>query len=104
MALDLMDEKVRALRYFCLEPLDDLIVEAAAQNMTVVEKGRLDEVLCIYYPIAMYRVIETNIFGRLPVYLVAPNFDLLFDTEALKHVDVPRDMDGRPVLNGRSNV
>ncbi len=104
MAIDLIDDKVRALRYWCLEPLDALIVEAAMQNRTVVDRDRLEEVLCIYYPIVMYKVVETNIFGRLPVYLVAPDFGLLFDHEALRHVGVPRDPDGRPVLDRRSDV
>jgi hypothetical protein len=49
-------------------------------------------------------VIETNIFGRLPVFLVAPDVDLLFDVEALRYVGVPRDRDGRPMVNGRTDV
>lgn len=103
MAVDLLDDKVQALRCWCLEPLDEIITEAAMHNRSAVERARLEEVLCIYYPIVMYKVIETNIFGRLPVFLVAPDVDLLFDLEALRYVGVPRDRDGRPMIDGRTD-
>ena len=57
-----------------------------------------EAVLYSYYPLAIYDVVETNIFGYSPVFLVVPKIDLLLDEEVLRYVGMPRDMDGNLIL------
>jgi hypothetical protein len=98
MALALIDEKLRSLKADCLEPLDALIADADARGTAKVDGERLEEVLCTFYPIAIYDVVETNLFGHLPVFLVVPDIELILDLEALRHVGGHRHQDGRPAL------
>jgi hypothetical protein len=81
-----------------LEPLDALIADADARGTAKVDGERLEEVLCTFYPIAIYDVVETNLFGHLPVFLVVPDIELILDLEALRHVGGHRHQDGRPAL------
>lgn len=97
MALALIERKAEALRVECLVPLDALIAGARACKEVNVDKGRFEKILCDYYQTAIYDVVETNLLGRMPVFLVVPNTDLLLDREALRYVGVPRDLEGRPV-------
>lgn len=95
MAVALIDDKLDALRSGCADPLDDLIAEAGGASE--VDGDRYEDVLNTFYPIAIYEVVETNILGRLPVYLVVPDVDLLFDLEALEHIGARRGDRGRPL-------
>lgn len=100
MALALIEKKIVDLRTACLEPLDALINGAGTHNLSNVDSTEFEYVLYAYYPLAVYDVVETNIFGYSPVFLVIPKIDLLLDEEALKYVGMPRDPDGRPIIEG----
>jgi hypothetical protein len=96
MALTLIDEKLSALGAVCAGPLDALIAEANERGEAMVDKTRFESVLYTYYPIAIYDVVETNLFGHLPVYLVVPDIDLVLDLEALKYISLRRRRDRTP--------
>jgi hypothetical protein len=104
MALALIEQKAEALRDDCLAPLDALIADAEVDKEAKVDKGRFEKILCDFYQTAIYDVVETNLLGRMPVFLVVPNTDLLLDREALRYVGVPRDLEGRPVSGDRSKA
>jgi len=98
MALALIEQEVQELRSECLAPLDLLIEDARSKNLDQVDGASYEAVLYSYYPLAIYDVVETNIFGHSPVYLVVPKIDLLLDEEVLRYVGMPRDMDGNLIL------
>lgn len=101
MALALIEKKIMDLRTACLEPLDALINGAETHNLSYVDSTEYENVLYAYYPLAVYDVVETNVFGYSPVFLVIPKIDLLLDEEALKYVGMPHDLDGKPIIEGR---
>lgn len=98
MALALIEQEVQELRSECLAPLDLLIEDARSKNLDQVDGASYEAVLYSYYPLAIYDVVETNIFEHSPVYLVVPKIDLLLDEEVLRYVGMPRDMDGNLIL------
>ncbi|MDW5562429.1 MAG: hypothetical protein SA339_04310 [Methanomassiliicoccus sp.] len=97
MALVLIDQRLQDLEQDCLQPLDALIDSDATRP--TVDGRSYEELMCTYCPMAVYDVVETNIFGYLPVFLVVPVIDLLLDEEVLRYVGLPRDMEGRPILD-----
>jgi hypothetical protein len=104
MALTLIDRKIEALESFCLAPLDALIETAETHGGAMIERGRLDEILYDYYPISIYDVVETNIFGHLPVFLVVPDVHLMLDEDVLRYVGGPRDLGSGPMIEDRQDV
>lgn len=98
MALALIDQELQELRTDCLAPLDALMEDARSRNIDRLDGSAYEAVLYSYYPLAIYDVVETNIFGHSPVYLVIPKMDLLLDEEVLRYVGLPRDMDGNLIL------
>ena len=86
------------MRTECLEPLNAMIDAARSKNLSQVDGEAFETVLYSYYPMAIYDVVETNIFGYSPVYLVVPKIDLLLDEEVLRHVGMPRDLDGNLII------
>lgn len=98
MALALIEQEVQELRSECLAPLDALIEDARSKNLSQMDGAAYEAVLYSYYPLAIYDVVETNIFGYSPVFLVVPKIDLLLDEEVLRYVGMPRDMDGNLIL------
>ncbi len=98
MVIALIEQKLQELRTDCLEPLDAIITEAGSRNLTFIDYQRYQEVLYTFYPLAFYDVVETNLFGYSPVYLVIPKIDLLLDEQVLQYVGVAHDLDGKPIL------
>ena len=98
MALALLEQEAQEMRVDCLEPLD-AVIDAARSQKRPIDGKKIDEVLSDFYPLAIYDVVETNIFGRSPVFLVVPKVDLLLDEDVLRYVGLPHDMEGKPILD-----
>lgn len=98
MALALIEQEVKELRSECLAPLDALIEDARTRDLDHIDGAAYEALLYAYYPLAIYDVVETNIFGFSPVYLVVPKIDMLLDEEVLRYVGMPLDMDGNLII------
>ncbi|MCX6653275.1 MAG: hypothetical protein NT137_08015 [Methanomassiliicoccales archaeon] len=87
MAKGLLRIRSQRLRKEVLEELDRRLagMNGPELDSCLVE---LDEIKVRYYSIAIYDIVEQNIFGRWPIYLVTPTMRYVKDVNALKYVEV----------------
>jgi hypothetical protein len=81
MAVNLLKTRIADLNKQVLKKLEVLVAMPES-----VEKGmRLKELKKKYYSIAIYDIIQQDIFGYSPVYMVGPRLRYVLDEDVISH-------------------
>jgi hypothetical protein len=81
MAVNLLKTRVDDLNHLVLEKLDALAAVPESQKKELMLKDLKKK----YYSIAIYDVIQQDIFGYSPVYLVGPRLRYVLDDTVISH-------------------
>ncbi|OPY34267.1 MAG: hypothetical protein A4E32_00539 [Methanomassiliicoccales archaeon PtaU1.Bin124] len=84
MASRLLSARTEKMRNEVLARMDSLLANREAMSYEHFER-QFEEVRRTYYSMAIYDMVEVDIFGRSPVYLVGPRLKYVLNDKVLNH-------------------
>jgi hypothetical protein len=85
IAVELLNTRIEKLRKDVLEPVDEWSLQANDPDASHYCID-MNAVKGLYYSIVMYDIVEQNIFGFAPIYLIAPKIKLIHNEKILAYV------------------
>ncbi|MFA5314285.1 MAG: hypothetical protein WC375_13375, partial [Methanomassiliicoccales archaeon] len=84
MAIRLLVRRTNSIRKDVLDPFDDLMLQRDKKTQEQFEAEFLD-IRKKFYAIVIYQIVNIDIFGMSPVFLVGPRLKYLLDDKVLNH-------------------